>query len=447
MRFQLESRSHIESNVMTSPQTTINVTTLSGYDKKKEIKRPKLFIPLFVLLFVLLLGMTCWVSILIFTPTPDKSCDHVEYVAIVDAGSTGSRIIVFRFDARNKTSNELRLLSGDFFYESNPGLSSYLDKPDEGVQSIENLLNAARTFIPKDRLSSTRLALRATAGMRFADKAKAAQLINQLNDWFKKSGFKVDEEPVQIMEGSQEGIFSWITVNYLMSPKQSEQLAAMDLGGGSVQITLPTSDAEKASYNNTNLHDLTVDKKKISVFTQSYPGGLEAALYAVLTNGNTTETTLQSSCVHPGIVNASWTYQNVEYHVSGKQNEQNKTDVESCAKLIKENVIPKINPKPVTLKQHQLAAWNKLFSITVGLGGLGNFSVASLNEEAKKKCAVKTEAGSFQCFKLIYTWTLLTDGFGLPKESKLQYTQRISGHYVSWTLGCALHLIDYAKLN
>lgn len=376
--------------------------------------------------------------------------DTEQYVAVVDAGSTGIRIIVYRFDYPNETSNELRLLAGDFFYENRT--SSYLDNPDEGVQSIEKLLKEARDFIPRHLLASTRLALRGTAGMRLADKDKADQLINKLRDLFANSEFKVDENAVQIMDGQDEGIFSWVTVNYLrnsLSLSQTEQLAAMDLGGGSTQITFPLANTdEEASYNKTNLRNLIVAERNISVFTNSYLGtGFEAASYTVFTNGNTTqETTLQSTCVHPDTVNASWRYLNIEYYISGKQNEQNTTDIEACGKLIKEKVIPKIIPKPVTLRQHQLAAWNKFFSVTFDLGKRGHFSVGSLLEEAKKECAKFNEKQPFKCFRLIYTWTLLTDGFGLSEESKLQYTKRISGHYVSWTLGFALNLVDYVKI-
>lgn len=374
-----------------------------------------------------------------------------QYVAVVDAGSTGSRIIVYRFDSFNETSDELRLLTGDYFDETKPGLSSYLDRPDKGVESIEKLLKQARDFIPWHLWASTRLALRATAGLRSADQDKAADLINKLRDLFAKSGFKVDENAVQIMAGADEGIFSWLTVNYLrrsLSLSQSEQFAAMDLGGGSTQITFPLANDEVPFYSQKDLRNLIVAERNLSVFTNSYPGtGFEAASYSVFTNGNTAkETALQTTCVHPGTVNASWTHQNVEYHVSGVQNEQNGVDIEACAKLIRENVLPKIIPKPVTLSQHQLAAWNKFFSVTFDLGKQGHFSVGSLREEATQKCAKLNKKLPFNCFKLIYTWTLLTEGFGLPEETQVQYTKSISGHYVSWTLGCALNLVNYVKI-
>lgn len=287
--------------------------------------------------------------------------------------------------------------------------------------------------------------------MRSAEQDKAADLINKLRDLFAKSGFKVDENAVQIMAGADEGIFSWLTVNYLrrsLSLSQSEQFAAMDLGGGSTQITFPLANNEVPFYSQKDLRNLIVAERNLSVFTNSYPGtGFEAASYSVFTNGNTAkETALQTTCVHPGTVNVSWTHQNVEYHVSGVQNEQHGVDIEACAKLIRENVLPKIIPKPVTLSQHQLAAWNKFFSVTFDLGKQGHFSVGSLREEATQKCAKLNKKLPFNCFKLIYTWTLLTEGFGLPEETQVQYTRSISSHYVSWTLGCALNLVNYVKI-
>lgn len=105
------------------------------------------------------------------------------------------------------------------------------------------LLDEARKFIPKRHWANTPLVLRATAGLRLLDQVKAENLLNSVRDMFKQSGFLVNKDSVEILDGSDEGIFSWFTVNYLMSRLNKNTFAALDLGGGSTQvgISLPLS--------------------------------------------------------------------------------------------------------------------------------------------------------------------------------------------------------------
>lgn len=167
----------------------------------------------------------------------------------------------------------------------------------------------------------------------------------------------------------------------------------------------------------------------------------DEAHHTILINGNNTQgSKLYSVCVNPYDLNANWTYQNVEYHVSGQNNGKDIVDFEACAKLIKEKVIPEIQPKPETLKQ--LAVWNNFFFLETTVETVG-----SIHEHAKKECNTPTLHGNrpFHCLKMVYIWKLLSDGIGLPEEYTLQNPPPISGHNVSWTLGCALNLLNYVK--
>lgn len=369
----------------------------------------------------------------------------VQYVAVIDAGSTASRIIVYGFE-RNETNNELQLHNSSLYREKKPGLSAFVDNIEAGVQTIAKLIKKARKHIEsRGSVASTPLVLIATAGLRMANKAKADLLLKAIDDrLFKSTDFKRVENAVQIMDGSDEGIFSWITVNYL---KHNKQIAAMDLGGGSTQITLPIANAEEASQYKENLHRLNFSGTDIDLFTHSYLGsGFQAARYAILTNGNTTVgTTLESVCINPQVLNASWSFNNVKYEVKGKQHGQEPgVNITVCADLVRKHVISKISPKPITLKQHQLAAWNGFFSATFDLGTQGEFVVGDLRKRAEQECALPGNEikNNFHCLDLIYTSMLLTEGFELPEDFRLLYVKEINGVRVSWTLGCALNLLN-----
>lgn len=79
-----------------------------------------------------------------------------QYGAIIDAGSTGSRVLAYKF---HKSYLDGRLvLDDELFKELNPGLSSL--SPAGGAEQISKLLEAAKEFIPEQYLASTPLALK-----------------------------------------------------------------------------------------------------------------------------------------------------------------------------------------------------------------------------------------------------------------------------------------------
>lgn len=88
---------------------------------------------------------------------------HRQYAVIIDAGSTGSRVLAYEFhvsyfDGRLVLDNEI-------FREEKPGLSSFDNNPIAGAATIQKLLDEAKLFVAKDHWSTTPLVLKATAGM------------------------------------------------------------------------------------------------------------------------------------------------------------------------------------------------------------------------------------------------------------------------------------------
>lgn len=84
------------------------------------------------------------------------------------------------------------------------------------METIANLLEDAKREIPKEYWSKTPLILKATAGLRLLPAAEAENLLNSVRELFKRTPFLTTEESVEIMDGTDEGIFSWFTVNFLL---------------------------------------------------------------------------------------------------------------------------------------------------------------------------------------------------------------------------------------
>lgn len=147
----------------------------------------------------------------------------------------GSRIHVYEF------TKDLTLRY-ETFEQLKPGLSSYPDNPKEAAASLKPLLNVAYSAIPRKRWACTPLVLKATAGLRMLGQ-KANDILLQVNDTLQASPFKVQD--VGIMDGKDEGVFAWFTINYLLGKMDvgKETVAIMDLGGGSTQIVFESTTA------------------------------------------------------------------------------------------------------------------------------------------------------------------------------------------------------------
>ena len=68
------------------------------------------------------------------------------YTVVVDAGSTGSRVHVFRF---SRGGDGGLALEEDVFRQLKPGLSSYADDPRAAAASLKPLLDAAVATVPE----------------------------------------------------------------------------------------------------------------------------------------------------------------------------------------------------------------------------------------------------------------------------------------------------------
>lgn len=296
-------------------------------------------------------------------PLVDTIASHLgysekQYGAIIDAGSTGTRVLAFEF--HKSYLNGRLVLDDELFKELKPGLSSLT--PEKGAEQISQLLEAAKQFIPQDHLANTPLALKATAGLRLLGASQSEDILNAIRERFSSSGFSTNEHSVEIMDGTDEGIFSWFTVNYLSGRLTSKNtVAALDLGGGSTQVTYELNEVQP-SYKDF-IHAVPIFNSEMNVFTNSYLGlGLMALRHAVITyRGAANQTSFENECVNPFIKDKSFTYAKIEYLVSGKENKKNaenpEVDYDLCVESVKRQVMPLLKPKPIKLNEHIINAF------------------------------------------------------------------------------------------
>ena len=148
---------------------------------------------------------------LYFMSSSDSKAGNFKYGIMFDAGSTGSRIHVYKFHESNEGN---LILDDELFQQVKPGLSSYPDDIPGAVASIQTLLDACKKYIPSDQYSKTPLALKASAGLRILGPEKSEPILKAVGETLGKSGFNQVWEP-EIMDGTKEAVYSWVTLNYL----------------------------------------------------------------------------------------------------------------------------------------------------------------------------------------------------------------------------------------
>lgn len=208
----------------------------------------------------------------------------VQYALTIDAGSTGSRIHVYKFH-NCEVSPQLEY---ETFMKLNPGLSSFGDDPSAAAASLDPLLKEAKRVVPESLWKCTPVEVKATAGLRLLGYKKSEAILDEVKNHL-ESAYPFSVQTIELMDGKDEGVYAWITANYLLGKigegvSSDDTLAVMDLGGGSTQIVFeprfPTP-KEKLPEGDHSL-SLSFGGKNFTLYQHSYLGyGLMSARKSV----------------------------------------------------------------------------------------------------------------------------------------------------------------------
>ncbi|KAM4019169.1 ectonucleoside triphosphate diphosphohydrolase 2 [Anomaloglossus baeobatrachus] len=202
-----------------------------------------------------------------------------KYGIVLDAGSSHTALFIYKWPADKE--NDTGIVSQHSMCDVHgPGISSYWQNPPKAGKSLETCLQQAVNDIPSSRHSITPLYLGATAGMRLLDwtnRSASNNVLEAVSDTLKS--FPFDFRGAKILSGQDEGVFGWVTANYLMEnfikyswighwfqPRKGT-LGAMDLGGASTQMTFETSDKID---NPENVVNLRLYGQSYRVYTHSF---------------------------------------------------------------------------------------------------------------------------------------------------------------------------------
>uniref|UniRef100_A0A8D3CNW1 nucleoside diphosphate phosphatase n=1 Tax=Scophthalmus maximus TaxID=52904 RepID=A0A8D3CNW1_SCOMX len=341
-------------------------------------------------------------------PGLSRPANHsrIFYAVMFDAGSTGTRIHVYTFIQRD--SEELPVLDNEMFHSIKPGLSAYADSPEMAGHTVRMLLKVAKRTVPRLEWKRTPVVLRATAGLRLLATQKARGILDQVQHVFDESPFLVPDNSVTIMNGTNEGILAWISVNFLtgyLNAQSKKTVGILDLGGGSTQITfLPKLRKTIESVPITDYFArFDFFNSTFELYTYSYLGnGLMAARLATL-----------GALGAEGYTGFKLCYQEVLKVVKG------------------------IIHQPYELEgSNVFYAFSYYFDRAVDAGLIdgvqgGMLQVRDFKMRAKEVCNKMTKyppISPFLCMDMAYITCLLKDGFGFKESTVLQVSRCYTTH-------------------
>ncbi|KAJ2722688.1 Golgi apyrase [Coemansia sp. Benny D115] len=195
----------------------------------------------------------------------DSTGDRRRYGVVIDAGSSGSRAMIYAWDdpalqqrtaaASNGSdtghlhdSMHLPIIerAGEHWTEKiTPGISSFADRPRlVGIEHIKPLLDFAQKHIPRRQIAQTPVYLLATAGMRLLPLSHQALLMDTACT-FARANYEFllpdCQESFHVVSGELEGLYGWVAVNYLLDGFTNTDQGRwshgfLDMGGASAQI-------------------------------------------------------------------------------------------------------------------------------------------------------------------------------------------------------------------
>lgn len=439
----------------------------------------------------------------------DSAKPLVQYAIMVDAGSTGSRIHVYKF---NNCGSTPELESEEFkMTEKRPegsGLSSYKTDAEGAARSLDPLLRLAMDKVPDEYKSCTPVAVKATAGLRLLGEEMSLKILDAVRTHLETTyPFPVvsnEKGGVEIMPGEMEGVYAWITTNYLLGkiggPDKSHTAAIFDLGGGSTQIvfepTFPAKTGGRPEVMEDGDHKYKLDfgGRKFELYQHSHLGyglmsarkTLHMAVVEAVHAANPASTSwlkqpIPNPCIAPNMTRKVDLTFPSSHPLAGEHSltmqgpntpstdELGSTQCRSYAdQILQKDAACALAPcsfngihQPSlskTFATSDVYVFSYFYDRTKDLGMPDSFTIRELYDLTHAVCS---GADSWQrhfsgikgaitdledrpewCLDLNFMLALLHTGYEMPMEREVRIAKKIRGNELGWCLGASLPLLE-----
>lgn len=197
------------------------------------------------------------------------SANVTTHVAVVDAGSSGSRIAVYQPNPTPLDDPQAVLAEEPDV----PALSTFERNPAQaGPEGIGPLLDLLDTYVSTAGIekSAVPVSVLATAGLRNVEQrnpAAAAAIIDSVAAYIPTRGYPVGE--VGIMSGQREALYAWVDANATSGTLADgdNNLGIVEIGGASAQVAF-----QAPQPNGRGVQTMTIGGLTFHVVALSYLG-------------------------------------------------------------------------------------------------------------------------------------------------------------------------------
>jgi guanosine-diphosphatase len=423
---------------------------------------------------------------------------------MIDAGSTGSRIHVYKFNNCGPTPE----LEDEAFRMTDKrpegsGLSSYKTDAEGAAMSLDMLMDVAMQTVPDEYKPCSPVAVKATAGLRLLGEEMSAKILEAVRTRLETAyPFPVvsrEKNGVEIMKGEDEGVYAWITTNYLLGkiggPDKTPTAAIFELGGGSTQIVFePTFKgahdgglSEKLA-DGDHKYELKFGGREFTLYQHSHLGyGLMSARKAVhrlvvenMHKVNPSSTAwlnipIRNPCLAPNMSRAVDVVF-PENHALGPgvtvQMEGPRDALPAQCRALAEDILHKdaecdlapcsfngIHQPSLekTFEREDVYIFSYFYDRTQPLGMPESFTLRELHDLTATVCDGEKSWEAFAgiegalmdlkdrpewCLDLSFMGALLHTGYELPMDREVKIAKQIRGKELGWCLGASLPLLE-----
>ncbi|MCD8564187.1 MAG: hypothetical protein LRY53_00650 [Burkholderiaceae bacterium] len=385
------------------------------------------------------------------------------YEAVIDAGSSGTRLYLYEY--RNEPQGPVMSLLLEDEPDKLRGLSTYADKPAQAGQGeIGPLLDGLETFVKTKGIDpkAVSVSVLATAGMRLVEPGAAQRIYDSVRQEIGRRGLVARE--VGTITGQSEGIYAWVDVNYLKGNLRLGQTTdgIVEIGGASAQVALAVSSPNRHSGF---VRRVQIGEQSYDVLSVSYLGlGQNEARRAMLEQ--IAADALASNPCYPNSQSDSVVFEAAKGRkgvaaltVAGNKSSFTPACFDVYANVVQSTAARAINRFPVAQFQsvpgfersrfvlmasfyHKLRDWDLIAEKRLDRSLLAELFSRCVGTDAWVTVSGQQGTGFFAqnaCANATYLYTFIFSGRGLAlSHSRVQVLDEVNGESLTWTRGYAL---------
>uniref|UniRef100_A0A3Q3K3R7 Ectonucleoside triphosphate diphosphohydrolase 3 n=1 Tax=Monopterus albus TaxID=43700 RepID=A0A3Q3K3R7_MONAL len=390
---------------------------------------------------------------------------NLEYGIVIDSGSSRSNVYVYEWPGEK---------------ENETGVVKQIANCRVAGESLKMLKHGNHS-----KTAWTKSSKGATAGMRLLhdkDEQRSNEILARLREYLSSLPFSFQN--ASIITGQEEGLYGWITVNYLKGnfieknlwntyarPQGAKTVGSMDLGGASTQIAFAVQeDLSGPDYMHVQLYGYPYN-----VYTHSYlcygKNEAEKKVLDKVVQESSDPANIINPCYPKGFtntMNASAIYETActkkppNYNPEQKLSMVGDGDSDKCGSIVKSIFdfetcssshcsFNNVGQPPVT---GEFMAYAGFFHTAKILLLNGTSDLDQFNSSLTKFCQTqwtplkKEKQGvndaylkSF-CYSAHYVFTLLVDGYKFDKETwkNIDFQKEVKNTSIGWSLGYMLSM-------